>query len=320
MSSNPSALAGGPEKRCGPGTLQGAAPYQIPWPDAAPWPCAADTSDEQGRGRASLSLSAIVIWNRRAPCRSRASWNATARDLLRGRLGSSRTTCPTASGRCRAPAASKKIGVAFGNLAWLWLKRWYAGTMAHIRRGNVRILRHARVWGGLAEGGAHGSPEYRLYLKTGTPAAFVRQTLRQRACTRSTWRICGRTHAAYICGSAHAGMAKIDITGKSLAACALVFGINLVACVWLSAINEGWHTLEAWMLHTAFWGCAYSAIYMAVIIVERYYPRAALRRRSKPTNAIRKSLHRRMTHAPPDDQLIFTAPLPGRVKDLRWRR
>ena len=115
-------------------------------------------------------------------------------------------------------------------------------------------------------------------------------------------------------------MAKIDITGKSLAACALVFGINVAACVWLGAINEGWYTLEAWMLHTAFWGCAYSAIYMAVIAVERHYPRAALRRRSKPTNAIRKSLHRRMTHAPPDDQLIFTAPLPGRVKDLRWRR
>ena len=121
-------------------------------------------------------------------------------------------------------------------------------------------------------------------------------------------------------GTQYAGMGKTAFTGPGLAACVFVFGAYVAAYGWLGATNEGGHTLEAWMLHTAFWGCAYSAIHMAIMIVERNDSRTALRRRSKPINAIRKRLYRRVTHAFLDDQLIFTAPLPGRVKGLRGRR
>lgn len=84
-------------------------------------------------------------------------------------------------------------------------------------------------------------------------------------------------------------------------------------------MNDGGATLASWVLHMAFWGCASGAFGIAAGVWKWHNPSRNSRRRSKPSNVIRKSLRHRVTHAFLDDQLIFTAPCPGIITGLRGR-
>ena len=75
----------------------------------------------------------------------------------------------------------KKIGIAFDNLARLWLKRRYAGTKSKpMFAENMSKFFGTRAYEVARSRMERMDLEYRLYIKTGTPtAALVQQTLHQ---------------------------------------------------------------------------------------------------------------------------------------------
>lgn len=102
--------------------------------------------------------------------------------------------------------------------------------------------------------------------------------------------------------------------GVIIAAGAAVFSYGVVMCLLAFGMLEGGVTLTSWALHVGVWGCAVGTF--GIVWGIRKRRNRVSRRRSKPSNVIRKRLCRAVTNPFLDDQGAFTTSVPNRIKGL----
>ena len=98
------------------------------------------------------------------------------------------------------------------------------------------------------------------------------------------------------------------------AAGALVFSFSVLMCYHAYGELEGGVTLESWALHVGFWGCVVGAL--GIVRGARRSSGRVLRRQSRPDRKARRRLSRSVMPAFQDEQHMFVAPWPRKIKGV----